>query len=118
MAKEIYGIRGQVKPAINNEEVLYTAPSKRSSIVKVTAFNENASSGAAIKIAIVPDGGATPAPATAPENYLVNGLPVGSKNDLAGGVVNGITLDEFDQIRVESDNADTVFHCYGVEIEP
>jgi len=117
MAKEIFKILGQVKPAAATEEVLYTVPQNRSAIVKVTGFNENAGA-AAVKLAIVPNGGQTVPPPTVPANYNVNGLVLNAKTHTAAGELKGITLDEFDQIRVESDNADCVFQCFGVELEP
>jgi len=117
MPKEIHKILGQVRPAINTETILYTVPDKRAAIVKVTAFNEDGSA-ALIKVAIVPDGGADTPPATAAKNYVVNGFSLDPKKADQGTELKGITVNEFDQIRVESDNAVTVFHCYGVEIEP
>ena len=117
MAKEIYKILGQVRPAIATEEVIYTVPAKRSAIVKVTVFN-NDSSLATVKIAVVPNGGADTPPAMAPENYIGDTIEIDPKRADPGAELKGITLDEFDQIRVESSNAITNFHVYGVELEP
>ena len=118
MPKEIYKILGQERPTDTSEKVLYTVPEKRSAIVKVTAFNHD--TGAVnISVAIVPDGGGSGAPATVPKNYIVEDISIDPKKEASGGELKGITMNEFDEIRVESSVANEVsFHCYGVEIEP
>ena len=115
MPKRIYEILGQEAPLAATETVLYTVPSKRTAIVKVTCFDSN---GADIKVAIVPDGGKSFPPATSSENYLVDGFPLGTTYIESYKEFKGITMNEFDEIRVESDKATTKFHVYGVEIEP
>lgn len=119
MPKEIIKILGQVRPPANTEVVLYSVPKLRRSIVKVTVFNNSTVSGADINIAIVPNGlDDIITNPTNPENFLVQSLTVGSKSVESGGAFAGITISENDDIRVESNEANTIFHCYGVEIEP
>jgi len=118
MPKEIIKTLGQVRPAINTEVVLYTVPENRRAIVRVGVFNSSGS-GAAIDIANVPDGfNDIPTNPTATENFIVEGVVLATKVALEGEHYKGITLNENDDIRVESDQADCIFHCYGVEIEP
>jgi|TARA_Y100001951_G_C11188875_1_gene210268 hypothetical protein len=117
MPKRIYEILGQVDPTAATETVLYTVPSKRTAIVKVTAFN---GSGVAnmIKVAVVNDGGSASNPTTTSKDYRVDGFPLGTNYEDIDKEFKGITLNEFDQIRVEATVLGSTFHCYGVEIEP
>jgi len=118
MPKEIIKILGQVRPAVNTEVVLYTVPQNRRAIVKITVFDSSGTD-AAINIAVVPDGfNDIPTNPTLPVNFLVEGVTVSTKQELAGAGLTGITINENDDIRVKSDQADCIFHCYGVEIEP
>jgi len=118
MPKEIIKILGQVRPAINTEVVLYTVPANRRAIVQITVFDSSGTD-ANVNIAVVPDGfNDIPGNPTVPVNFLVEGVKVSTKQELAGAGVSGITLSENDDIRVESDQADCIFHCYGVEVEP
>ncbi len=117
MSKRIYEILGQVDPTSATETVLYTVPKNRTSIVKVTAFNGSGVA-SSIKVAVVNDGGASGSPATVAKDYRVNGFPLGTTYDEIDKEFKGITLNEFDEIRVEASAANNTFHCYGVEIEP
>lgn len=118
MPKEIYKILGQVRPTSTAEEVLYTVPKNRSAIVKIAVFNHSGSA-SLVSIAVVPDGGAASPPVTIVENYLVEDFSIDPKKEDAGGALRGVTINEFDQIRVETDTANEVgFHVYGVELEP
>jgi hypothetical protein len=55
---------------------------------------------------------------TVAKDYRVNGFPLGTTYDEIDKEFKGITLNEFDEIRVEASAANNTFHCYGVEIEP
>ena len=117
MPKEIYKILGQALPALSTETDLYDCAKKRSAIVQIFAFNNDASA-AIVTIAIVPNGAGAAAPATVNANKIVWDESIPAKSPLDKSILKGITLGEFDEIRVESDNAVTTFHVYGVEIEP
>jgi len=110
MAREVIKILGQVKPGMATETDLYQVPSGRRAVIsKIHAFN--AASGAAIiKIAITPDNSATSA-----ENYLIDSLGLAGR---AGAEWDKITMQEFNEIRVESDTGNVIFHAYGVEVLP
>jgi len=108
MSKRIYEILGQVDPTSATETVLYTVPKN---------FNGSGVA-SSIKVAVVNDGGASGSPATVAKDYRVNGFPLGTTYDEIDKEFKGITLNEFDEIRVEASAANNTFHCYGVEIEP
>lgn len=116
MPKEIYQILGQNSPAESAEEILYTVPKNRTAIVRVSVFAPAA--GASVHIASVPDGGSAAAPTTVIENYILNGYTLTASEAYCGDELKGITLGEFDQIRVEADGTGAIFHAYGVELEP
>lgn len=117
MPKEIIRVLGQVHPAAGVETVLYSVPKNRRAIVKVTVF-VNAVMSDTIRVAVVPNGlngdGGVP---TVIENYLIIDAVIDTKQSAEGGSLSGITLSESDDIRVRTTDGDTIFHCYGVEIE-
>jgi len=122
MAQEILKILGQARPAINTEVVPYSVPQKRrTAISKIFIFN-NSGGPAIIDLSIVPGGSNDiPGVATALVNTILNQVTLATKtgntdaNNIAGS---GITLDEFDDIRFETDTLGVVIHVYGVEVMP
>tara|TARA_R100001244_G_scaffold123750_1_gene93452 strand:+ start:406 stop:762 length:357 start_codon:yes stop_codon:yes gene_type:complete len=118
MPKEIYKILGQERPDSTDEDVLYTVPKNRSFIGKIIIFNHSGST-ALVSVAIVPDGGAASPPVTVPKNYILEDFVIDPKRAASGGELKGITMNEFDEIRVETGTPDEVgFHVFGVELEP
>ena len=118
MPKEIYKILGQERPSSTAEAVLYTVPKNRSFIGKIIIFNHSGTA-SLVSVAIVPDGGAASPPSTRAENYILEDFEIDPKRSNSGGELKGITMNEFDEIRVETDTANEVgFHVYGVELEP
>ncbi len=117
MPKEIIRILGQSYPAAGVETVLYTVPANRRAIVKVIVF-VNAAMSDTVSIATVEDGeNDIPGNPTVIENYIVIGLVADTKQGASGGALQGITLSQNDDVRVKSDDGDTIFHCYGIEVE-
>lgn len=122
MSQEILRILGQVAPAINTEVVLYSVPDGRRTAVSLFPIFNNSVSDAIIHVAIV-KGGSDDIPnnPTTLESLLISNFTLTAKkgNTEAGALqLNGITLDEFDDIRVFTDTAGVVFHLYGVEVVP
>jgi len=117
MAKEIIKILGQVYPNAATETTLYTVPVKRQCVISKLHVFVHGGVNVAIDIAIIPKGGSSPTPATATENYYLFQFPVTAKQEAQADSTKGITLDEFDQIRVKTDIQGAVFQLYGVEIE-
>lgn len=118
MPKEIIKILGQVSPAAATETVLYTVPVKRSAVVRVTALNLNAAGVGLADVAIVPNGGGASSPATTSENYLIKVESLAAGKPYEGNALKGITLSEFDEIRVLANSPTLAFSCFGMEIEP
>ena len=116
MPKEIYRILGQIHPVAGVATVLYTVPKLRSAIVHIVAF-VNATMSDTVSLAVVPSGNNGTVTAVI-ENFLVLGLSVDTKQGATGGALNGITLSELDDLVATSTGGDTIFHCYGVELEP
>jgi len=117
MPKEIIKILGQSHPGGGVETVLYTVPENRRAIVKVIVFVDGGSNDT-INIAAVPDGfNDIPGNPTVIENHIVLGLVVISKQAAQEDSLSGITLNENDDIRIETATGGTIFQCYGVEIE-
>ncbi len=122
MAQEVIKVLGQSRPAAATETVLYSvALGKRAVIASLFIFN-NTAGNAIIDLSIVPGGandiGTNP---TALQNTILNQLTITTKKGhtdittVAGGK---ITLNELDDIRIETDTVGVVFHVYGVEVVP
>jgi len=112
MPKEIIKILGQLYPAAGATELLYVVPDNRRAIVKITIF-VNGGANDNVSIAMLPLG-----ETLSIKNYLIANLSALSKLESQMASATGITLSEGDQILVKSTVGDTIFHCYGVEIEP
>jgi len=117
MAKEIIKILGQVFPLAATETTLYTVPAKRQCVISLLHAFVSGGANTVVDVAVVPKGGLSPFPATVAENYYIFQLPVTAKQEAQIATTKGLTLDEFDQIRVLTDVLGTVFQLYGVEIE-
>jgi len=122
MAQELLKILGQSRPAINTEVVVYSVPKgARAAISRVYIFN-NSGGPAIIDLSIVPGGSNNiSGNATALENTLLNQVTLATKTgntDVTNVAGSGFTLDEFDDIRFETDTVGVVAHVYGVEVIP
>lgn len=122
MAQEVLGILGQSRPTGGAEVVVYSVPKgRRTAISKLFIFN-NSGGNAIIDLSFVKGGSnnivGNPTPI---ESKLLNQVTLATKtgnndaNNVAGG---GMTLNEFDDIRFETDTLGVVIHAYGVEVIP
>ena len=122
MAQEVLRILGQARPAINTEVVVYSVPENRRAAISLIAVVNNGGTNAAIDLNIVPGGSNNlGGVATQPVNKILDGftLNAGKANTEAGSLGGkGVTLNEYDDIRFETDQADVVIHVYGVEVLP
>lgn len=122
MSLEILTILGQYRPVINTEVVIYSVPKGRRAAISLVNIMNNDAGNAIIDLAIVKGGSndipgvPTPAYSKILDQFTLNtgkgsndGFPISGK---------GITLNEFDDIRFETNTANVVIHVYGVEVIP
>ena len=114
MAKEITKVLGQAQIAvINTEETIYTVPENRQAVISSIIVTDSGIGNILYKIAVVPDGSnvATPSPA---KHYIRWQKSIAK--DTSDDIKVGITMDEFDEIRITADDTDIVFSVFGVEL--
>lgn len=120
--QEILGILAQSRPAAGVETVVYTVPKNRRAVVSRLFIFNNSGGNAIIDLSFVPGGsGNIVGNPTALENTLLNQFTLATKqgntdaNNIAGG---GLTFNEYDDIRLETDVLGVVAHVFGEEIIP
>jgi len=122
MSQEVLGILGQIRPAPATETVAYSVPKgKRAAISALFIFN-NSGGNVIIDLSIV-KGGSNDIPTnpTPIEATILNQVTLATKqgstdaNNIDG---RGITLNEFDDIRLVTNTLGVVCHVYGVEVIP
>jgi hypothetical protein len=113
MAKEIVKLLGQVDvAAVQTEYDVYAVPQNRSAVVTVSVCNRTGGA-VAYRLAVVP--GTSASPVTSVENYIRFDKALAANDD--EDIKIGISLDEFDIIRVESDaHVNISVSVFGVEI--
>ena len=107
-----YKILGQINPAVNALTTLYTVPAGNSAIISsitIANLDENASNGAAFRIAAYVSG-----VAVANANYISYGINVPGRDAITYTL--GITLNAGSIISVNANSALLSFSAFGTEV--
>jgi hypothetical protein len=103
-----YKILGQVSPAANTDEDLYTVPSSTSAVVSTITVSNLGTSGL-FRIAARPAGAAI-----ANQHYLAYDVSLNANDSITFTL--GITLAATDVITVRASNTSFAFSAFGTEI--
>jgi glucose-6-phosphate dehydrogenase assembly protein OpcA len=104
-----YKVLGQLAPSATTATTLYTVPSATEAVISTLIVANRATSAAAFRIAVRPNGATL-----ANEHYIAYDVAVGASDSTT--LTLGLTLDAADVITVYASTANLSFSLFGSEI--
>jgi hypothetical protein len=107
---KLYKVLGQLVPAVNNDEIVYTTPALTNSVIStITVTSLEATITASYRIAIVPSG-----QTLAAKHYIRYDKLIEAKDNAS--ITLGVTIAAGDRVYIRSTSANVAFGVFGVEI--
>lgn len=105
----VYKILGQSNPPLTSSTDLYTVPASKSTVCSTLNIANLAATNGTFRIAIVPSGSTLQA-----KNYLAYNTVVPANDSISLTI--GITLAQFDKVKVYASSISQSFNLFGTEI--